>query len=484
MRSFYWKRGTLPTRRQFAAKPPFHGTCFLLVLLVLACPAFAQGQGKEEELLPIQIGRFLLYPSADFSYEYETNVRKTNAEDPLFPAVSSSVRNIRPGFRLEVPFERGSGDLDYQVQFQDFTDEALGNAGGVSHYLNAHFQVQLTPTLKMRAAQKLVRGVNQLPDVDPGGELRFGTRPFVISATAANLSAEFTPIQSVEIGAIRDSTTFSSGSSNDFLYDVESKTLSSRYVITSSPENQYYLALNLQRVQQSRGVFSILQPTDYNRRYAGIGLRRLLAPDLTSELWVAYERTRFTGDIQGVPYHGVSLEGELIGQVTVTSEARLKLRRGPLQSFFNVNAYYLNEMVQLTFVQKLGERFSARLLGGYQRNAYPEAIRVAAVSPDEQAFDRNANGLIDEYEYLLPSEGAKRKDTIRNESFELQVDFMRAFRVTLGVHRDSARSNIRAVGCTDPSFGASNCPAGEAIVYDLFDYDNTGVTASLTLGWK
>jgi hypothetical protein len=479
-----YERGTLRTHRQFSAKLSFHGISFLLILFVAPSVVFAQGLGKEEELLPIQIGRFLLYPSADFIYEYDTNVRRTNENDPVFVPISSSVRNIRPGFRLEMPFERGSADLDYQAQFRDFADETLGNADGVSHVLDAYLQIRLTPILKMKAAQKLIRGVSELLEVDPGGELRFGTRPYVISATAATFSAEFTPIQSVEIGAIRNSTSFGGGSSNDSLYDLESKTLSSRYVITSSPENQYYLALNLQRVQQHRGAFSSLQPTDFERRYAGVGLRRLIAPDLISELWVAYERTRFTGDIQGVPFHGVSLEGELISQLTVTSQARLKLRRGPLQSFFNVNVYYLNEMLQLTFEQKLGLRLAARFQGGYQRNAYPEAVRIAVSGPEEQALDGDGNGVIDGYEYLLPSEGVKRKDTVRNQSFELLYDFMRGLRLALGVHRDSARSNIRAVGCTDPSFGSSNCPVAEKIVYDLFDYDNTGVTASLTLGWK
>jgi hypothetical protein len=446
--------------------------------------AFAQGQGNEEELLPIQIGRFLLYPSIDLIYEHETNVRRTNEDDPLFAPVSSSVRNIRPGFRFEIPFERGSGTVDYQAQFQDYTDAELGNANGVSQALDAHFQIRLTPVLKMKAAHKLVRGVSQLPEVDPGGELRFGTRPFVVSATAAVFSAEFTPVQSLELGAARNTTTFSGGSSSDFLYDVESKTLSSRYVITSSPENQYYLAFNVQRTQQNRGVFSALQPTDFQRRYAGVGLRRLIAPDLTSELWVAYERTRFTGDIRGVPFHGVSLEGELISQVTVTSQARLKLRRGPLQSFFNVNAYYLNEMIQLAFEQKLGLKLAARFQGGYQRNGYPEAIRVAAVTPAEQALDNDGDGLVDEYEFLVPSEGVKRKDTVRNQSFELLYDFMRGLQLALGVHRDSARSNIRAVGCKNTAVGLTNCPSTDQIVYDLFDYDNTGVTASLTLGWK
>jgi hypothetical protein len=466
------------------AKPSFHGICFLLVLLAAPCVAVAQGQEKEEELLPIQIGRFLLYPSADFIYEYDTNVRRSNEDDPLFAPVSSSVRNIRPGFRLEIPFERGSAALDYQAQFQNFTDEALGSADGVTQALNAYFEVRLTPILKLKAAQKFIRGVSELPQVDPGGELRFGTHPFLISATAATFSAGFTPIQSVEIEAVRDSTTFSGSSSEDFLYDQESKTLSSRYVLTSSPENQYYLGFNLQRVQQTRGVFQALQPTDYQRRSAGVGLRRLIAPDLSSQLWIAYEKTRFTGDIQGVPFHGVSLEGALISQLTVTSQAHLKLRRGPLQSYFNVNAYYLNEMIQLAFEQKLGLRLAARFQGGYQRNSYPEAIRIAATSPEEQALDGDGNGVIDAYEYLLPSEGVKRKDTVRSQSFELLYDFMRGLRLTLGVHRDSARSNIHAVGCTDPSIGVSNCPVTEKILYDLFDYDNTGITASLTLGWK
>ena len=173
-----------------------------------------------------------------------------------------------------------------------------------------------------------------------------------------------------------------------------------------------------------------------------------------SELRVAYAITDFPQG-ENVPFRGFTYEGTLTNRFGPSTQTALKLRRGPRISFFNTNAYYVNEMVELSFHQELGRRVEVQLVGGFQYNTYPEPVFV-----DDPAY---AN--------LSPSEGEKRNDRMRNFSVRILARMGRGMDLTVGYRRDQSRSNIEA-----------NDDLGQP--FDIYSYESQGVTASLILGWQ
>ena len=239
----------------------------------------------------------------------------------------------------------------------------------------------------------------------------------------------------------------------------------------------------MQNVSQSRQQLD-LQPSDFQRRSAGLGIQREVSKGLGTEMLVSYATTRFD-DARAKPFRGVMLDGSIASRLSDRTELQLNLRRAPLQSFFNVNAYYLNQEGRLAFRHEISRRIHFGLEGVYQANDYPQAVRVRVNGPEEARFDTAPqDGKLDAYVNLEPSEGRHRRDRIRGEGLTLGYDLLRAMRFEVGYHRERRESNITAVKCLDPSFPLESCPTSNRREYDIFDASSHQVTASLAFGWQ
>ncbi len=382
--------------------------------------------------------------------------------------VSSSLRNIRPGFRLELPFEKSSTELTYSAQIRDYSAKELQHAGDVTHSLELDAHVQITPIFRLSARDHLVRGVTEVSEFDPGRELRFGTNPFLAQNAQVTLAYGAGGVQSVEVGAELQTTRFDKRADDDVSFNFSSRGLFARYFLETAPANQAYAVLDMREVDQNRSSLEIT-PTSYRRRSTGLGLRRRITPELGSDIEIAYSTTRFD-DPRGVPFRGLVIDGNLQSQLTAAARVSLKLRRGPQQSFFNVNAYYVNEMAQIAWVHSLGQRFVLKFDALAQRNAYPMGVRVKVSGPEEEQFDGNNDGIIDVYALYVPSEGMRRRDRWLSETLTIGYNAMRGVRLSVGYHRERARSNIHAEG------------AGK--IFQPFDFDGEGLAADITFGWQ
>jgi len=406
-----------------------------------------------QDLRPISFGRILFYPSLTLSYLSDDNVTRTNRDDPTFGQISSDVRGIRPAFRFDLPFKQSFIQLGYRAQFSTYGSPALSDASGLSHLADLTTRFQITPGIRLHVNDHLVRGITELLEVDRGGELRFGTHPFTTQNARATLVVELGATQSVEAEETLDTTHFEPGANADFLYDYKSSGLSLRYLLASGPENQVFVSVGQEEVNQNRGVLQII-PTDFRRRSVGGGFRRKMTTDLTNEIFLGYEHTQFPGS-RGTPFKGLTVRGSLSRPLTDTARVGVELNRSPRVSFFNVNAYYISEMARLDYQQKVGRRIALQFEGNFQNNVYPEPV-----DPDiDPAFA-----------YLDPSRGKNRRDLVRGESMTLSYSLMRGMQIELAYRRDRGRSNLTAVGSRGQ--------------YDIFDYNSQGTALYLTVGWQ
>jgi Putative beta-barrel porin 2 len=423
--------------------------------------------GQEDKLLPIQLGRFFLYPSVGFAYLYESNVQRANQEDPNLPQISSSSQDLRPAFRIELPFEQSSMSLQYAARIREYRASQLQDASGTSHYVDFGGRFQMAQSFRLDVADHYLKGISELQKIDPGGELRFGAQPFRSNDADAVLTYQMDPIHSVEAGANVSEVRFDATDSSGIAYASHSNGFYARYLVGTNPETQYLFSADWRGSSQSRSSVDIA-PGEYVSRSLGIGMRRRTGPDTASEVRLGYGTVNSPGSsLQS--FKGIMAEGDINRRLGALTTLTVKLRRTAQTSYFNTNVYYINEMLGLGFERELGRRIRIQMAAAFQHNSYPAPVQVQ-VEPGEEAFDQNQDGILDAYAYLVPSEGIRRKDRLEGESLKVLIKLGRPLGLEVGMSRSHARSNILA--------------EYNGIRYRIFNYDYQAVTASFIVGWN
>ncbi len=439
-------------------------------------------RAQEDTLLPIHLGRVVFSPSMGYSFGVEDNVERTNADYPLLPPLSSPIQDFRPTFRFEFPFERSDMTLSYSARMRQYGSPELSGASGTNHYLDFAGRVQVTPSLRLDVEEHYLKGISEiqeLQNLSPGlvNEVRFSTRPYEDNRALAWLTLSLGAVQSLEVGGVVDATRIMEMDVFGTSFDTSSRDLFARYLVSTGPDFQLYGTTEYQSVSQTRLNLPI-SPSDYRTRSVGAGFRRQKEQGLTSDLQVSYAVTDFPNG-GGVPYSGISVEGDLGRRVGVAGLLGLKLHQGPYTSFFNTNAFYVNQTIGIAYREDIGSRFRVSLAGSLQDNQYPEPVRVHVSGPDEEQFPHDENGVLLAYAYLLPSDGMKRKDRIHSGSVKLLWHLGRPLNLELGYRQDSARSNIIAEMRQDPAD-----PNSPMVRFRIFDYDSSIWTATLIFGWQ
>ena len=433
-------------------------------LMTVAGKALAQ---EQERLLPIQLGRVNFLPSVTVSHGWDSNVERLSDGDPFVGPIASGIGDIQPLLRFDLPYRKSLLRLVYRGDYRTYSADILKNSGGMSNFLDFTGLFKAGQQLQINVAASYVDSITSLLTVAPGGEYQYGTQPLTAKEARAGFAYQIGVSQSVEAGALKAETQFEPSATSALFTDYAVESLFFRYVLDSGPQNQIYLSLDRQNVQQN-GVDTLLQPEDYRVRSVGVGFRRVTGRDLSSEVRVAYTSSDFAEGLW-TPFQGITAEGEINLAPSPQTQLQLRLRRAPLVSFFNVSAYYLNEAVEFNLNRALGRRLLLRFLVGVQRNTFSEPIQVVLRTSGGE-LDQDNDGLIDAYENLLPSQGDMREDRLMNASLTAVWHVSRAMDFSVGYRHQQARSNVEAVGID------SN--------YHIYDYESKGFFLSAILGWQ
>ena len=410
----------------------------------------------QERLLPIRLGRVLFYPSVTLSSFWDDNVENVNEEEPLNGPISSQVLGIQPALRFELLLRKSSAKLTYKGDFRDYSAQALKDLGGASHFLHLDCHFEAASRLRVDVAEHYVDAIAALLNAGVGGEFRYGTQPLKSNETHLVLGWDVGPIQSVEVGGIRNNTQFGAGPTASFFSNYSSDSLFLHYVFSNGPQSQLYASLDFQSVNQTRLGQANL-PNQYQTRSLGAGYRRASSRDLTNEIRVEYSTANFKEGL-GTPFRGVTLEADMSLRPTATNQFQVRLRRAPLVSFFNSSGYFVNEMVVMNYGHALSRSLGIELSVGAQNNVFSDAVQVA-----------------DSTDPLSPSEGRRRHDHILVAGLSGVWHVSRSMDLNFGYRFDRARSNIDAQCTLSKCFGAR---------YGVLDYDSRTVQVAAVLGWQ
>ena len=434
--------------------------CVRPLVWILAVVSGASQVSAQERLLPIRLGRVQFFPSLGISAAREDNVEKLNEDDPIIGPVNSGIRVLNPQLRFELPFNRSVARLVYRGDFREYSADLLKDLGGASHFLSfmGHFEVGRMMTIEV--GDRYVDGITGLLNSVPGGEYRYTTQPLESNEMQFMMAFRLGPIQSVELGGANSKTHFlesqnSSNPAETFFYDFEAQSWFAHYVFDSGAGNSIYASLDDQNIRQDQGTGFL--NSEYRTRSLGVGYRRATSREMTSEVKVSYSSTDFIEGF-GTPFSGVTFEGDLNAALASGSLLQVRFRRAPLVSFFNVSAYYLNEMGEVTYSHGLSRTVILSAQTNFQYNVYSEEVHVSEP------------GLDGTFDYLTPSEGERRRDKIWTATLNVVWKLNRAVDLTAGYRVQKAHSNIVA--------------DTQGTLYDIYSYDSHGIILATVIGWQ
>jgi hypothetical protein len=439
----------------------------------LTIAASASLASAQERLLPIQLGSVRFYPSVILATAWEDNVERVNEDDPLVSPVPSLVRGVRPVLRFDLPLhEKNFVGAAYRGDYRSYSAEELKDIGGTSHFVDLVGHFEAPTRFRLDAEQHFVDGISELLSTYPGGEFRYTTQPLKTRESKLGFALDIGPIQSIEVGGWQSQTKFQQSATSRFFSDFRQQNYFLHYVFSEGPQSKIYFSADVQKVEQTRTDL-LLQPDDYRTRSVGVGFRRANNRDVSSDFRMAYSATDFKEGGLGTPFRGVTFEANLNFLLSVSGQAQVKLRRGPMPSFFNVSAYLINETAELNYRYALGRSVGMQLFLGWQRNTFSEPVQVRVESPSEALLDVNpVDGIIDAYYYLLPSEGETRRDYLAAAGLTVVWHMSRAIDLSAGYLIQRSKSNIEGL----------NPVSGDP--YNIYQYNAEAFTVAAILGWQ
>ena len=436
----------------------------LLVGALLAAQARAQvyeprGQG-------LVAGRFVIYPSILLDYSRSDNIFHQSTDLPREEIIASGASVVRPRLLVDLPLGPSRIRWLYSPLYRDYTSKSFRQSDRVSHYFDLEAVWQSARALRIEVRDHLVRGTVELQEVDPGGELTFGLVPFQVHEPEMTITQRFGARQGISVIPRFGTTRFDEKGEAAF-FSSRQRGLEGRYNLDLTPATRLYGFYGSDITDQDRNQV-LFRDVRSTTRSAGIGLRRTANQRVVTSASLGYESAEFTGgadeDFSG-PVMDLSING-LMSDVLGLSVA---LRRQPYPSYFVNNNYYVNETGRVQFTHQIGRRVYYTVAMIASGNVYSEPLDIAVTPETPPGLDGNGNGLVDDFESLVPSLGRRRIDRLRRAEVGAGFQFHPSVRLIVGYNLERRRSNMDQL-----SRGA---------IIDPFGYDINVVFFRIEAGW-
>jgi hypothetical protein len=405
----------------------------------------------------LNTGRFILYPSVTFEYAEDSNIFYVSREQPGSDLIQSGVVVIRPRVMVDLPLGTSRIRWVYSPTLRDYTTERFQSTNRLSHFFDLEGDFQVGPAVRIGVREHFVRGTIELREVDPGGEITFGLTPFVTHTPEMDVTLALGTRMGVSLIPRYTSVSFDDLTGAAF-FSYRRRELETRLNYTLSQPTTIYLFQTMERTDQNRGQGG-LDEVDEDARVIGIGLRRMINEDVTTQLVAAYRTMDFKGGPGTVDFSGPVLDASATWQISDFTKLAFSSSRQAHQSFFVSNNYYVNSEVRLRLTQQTGLHFFWDAGASYGESFYADPVDV----PDDDLFS--------------PSNGRRRRDRSATVEIGAGYHILRTMRLFAGYSIGKRNSNILAA-CAD---GDEGCVPGST--YDLFDYQVNRLFVRMEAGW-
>jgi putative beta-barrel porin BBP2 len=452
-------------------------------------PASAQSGPFQTVSEGLNAGRFIFYPSVSIDFMHDSNVLYSSEDLPSANDLGSGVLLVKPRVMMDLPIGQSRIRWAYTGFYRTYTTNVLPVPNERSHFFDFEALLQVGRALHLAMREHYVRGIQEVQEFDPGGEVVVSHRPF--TTNEPSLQAD------LDIGA-RQSLTYVQGHSRvhyDVVADIAIQgytrdSMEGRYNYRLSTTDTLYGFGAIEDTEQDRASF-LFQDVDSRGRTLGVGATRAFNQEVTTFARVGYQSLAFTGGSTG-NFGGMVADVNASLQLSETSNLSVTVGRAPYQSFFLDQSYYLNDQIGVRFLHQIGSSLYWEIGGTFRNNSYPEEVDLS-VRPNTpftedcdgdlilDSSDCNNNNLIDGLEKLFcvpqpggppecPSMGVKRND--RASLFEIGIGYRPRQRlgIFIGYNNDRRHSNIEQ--------------AIQGQFFDPFHYDVDRVFFRIEAGWR
>lgn len=386
----------------------------IAVMLLVVAPGSAQQGGltaHPSEGLPI--GPFLFTPAVELTWEDRDNI--TFAPDDT---LSDVVFLARSRFHLELPVYDSYLRLDYRPQYRSYREFQLTD--NWQHFLTLDGAFRFASGLEINGGYGFVAGNLETREVDPGGELVFGERPFDKHqvSLAGNYWLTATDGLSLEANAV---TVSHDSGAHELFYDYETASGAVSWLRQVRP------TLRLD-VRYRYTAFDAEERADSFRDAAGheltVGATGKLTPVLSADLRIGYGRRELEAGAAALQedFAGLIASGSVAYDFGHGGRATVRLLRSDYPSAYFEHAYYTATGAGLLY-ELTRERFFSHLRYELQRNDYdvPDPL-LDTVREDEIAtWSVGVGYRLDEFLSVRASFTSQERDSFRRFSYDADV---------------------------------------------------------------
>jgi len=407
-----------------------------LVLAALLCvtagsSAWSQNAGRGED--GISLGNWLLAPFVTLTGETDDNIFRRAADAG---PESDRITRWAAGVGASLPFRRSSLKLGYNVSDINYakTDRLDPK---LEHDAFAEISLGLASGDELTLRERYSRSSQDVQRVDPGGELVFDGRPFIIEERGVEITRRIPRRRGYTARLSRETFDYATGEAGGF-FDFDERRVALEYREPITPHAWVEVAYEGGRSDQFRDEFRV-QRTDQLL----VGLRGELGKGQPFMARIGYEEFRFDSGPSGT-FAG------LVG----SGEWRKRLGRGSLALRYQRRA--LPSALETYFVwNSVSARVEQSLPTGIGFGGEASASRSRYGDP----VDWNNTCLPDVADADCPG-SFRRDDDLRTARVWLDVQPRASLGFRLQASRTERDSN-----------------------YERGSYDNTIVSVTVILGW-
>lgn len=375
-------------------------------------------------------GRFNVYPSVAVDYGYDSNIFYSSQDLDTANLVASRQLQVQPRILFDMPMGQSWVRWAYQPVFRTYSTDAYVPTKPWSQTFDLDGHLRLGPRFYTSFRDHFVYGTQELSEVDPGGEVRFGDVPFRDHGPQVELGCDLAARQGVSVVWNYNSVQFSEADA--VFYNYRGHGLQGRYNYRVSDATTMYVYAGDNNTQQVRPPPEDV--LDVDTRSAGVGLNQVLNRAVTTSVTAGYEAIDYVGGAAS-NYRGPVLAGNASWLLSDVTRLSFQVRRQPFSSFFLNNNYYLNRVIAFDVTRQAGASWYWRAGAGLENNTYSDPLDVTGF---ESAYCRTDSSNTT----VCPSAGAIRRDQVWHLQAGVGAQMSRSARWFLSYTYESRSSNI------------------------------------------
>jgi len=341
----------------------------------------------------------IFYPAVELLYYHTDNLFLTPSNE-----TSADTFLVRVPLKLEIPTDRHYFMLEYVPQFRDIDDFDLQDQW--SHFVNLKGSFQGSPSFRVDIVDNFARGVLEVDQVDPDGELYLGLDPFMSNFAGVNFIWEGQR-QGANLSLDYFLTDFdrdqpTAGDPAPAFLEQNAFGLGITYFYKFTPLSRFEVGYRYQSSTQDYAIYDAngdgipdveidpitglcvggpclgVPDVDSTSNGVWVGFSGELGRTSTGQIRLGYRSTDYDDSPERIStsdFSSLTLDGTFTKAFTRYTKLEINLHRGENFSNFENNSWYTGNRISLALTnQPMGRRVFWTVAGGFQRNDYPDPV--------------------------------------------------------------------------------------------------------------